>query len=42
MQRTFDIVKETTGVDLADVMKAETIDAKVNKNVTLNGNVDLD
>lgn len=42
MQRTFDIVKETTGVDLADVMKAETIDAKVNKNVTLNGGVDFE
>jgi flotillin len=37
MQRTFDIVKETTGVDLADVMKAETIDAKVNKNVNVTG-----
>jgi flotillin len=41
MQKTFDIVKETTGVDLADVMRAETIDAKVTKNVNLNGNVDL-
>ena len=37
MQKTFDIVKETTGVDLADVMRAETIDAKVTKNVNLNG-----
>jgi flotillin len=35
-------VKETTGVDLADVMKAETIDAKINKNVTLNGGVSVD
>jgi flotillin len=42
MQRTMDIVKETTGVDLADVMKAETIDAKINKNVTLNGGVSVD
>ena len=42
MQRTFDIVKETTGVDLADIMKAESIDAKVNKNVTLNGAVDME
>lgn len=42
MQRTFDIVKETTGVDLADVMRAETIDAKVTKNVTLNGGVNVD
>jgi flotillin len=42
MQRTFDIVKDVTGVDLGDVMKSETIDAKVNKNVTLNGTVDMD
>ena len=42
MQRTFDIVKETTGVDLADVMRAETIDAKVTKNVNLNGGVNVD
>lgn len=42
MQRTFDIVKDVTGVDLGDVMKAETIDAKVKKEVTLNGGVDLE
>jgi flotillin len=42
MQRTFDIVKETTGVDLSNIMMAESMDAKVNKNVTLNGGVDLE
>lgn len=42
MQKTFDIVKETTGVDLADVMRAETIDAKVTKNVNLNAGVNVD
>lgn len=42
MQKTFDIVKETTGVDLADVMRAETIDAKVTKNVNLNGGVNVE
>ena len=42
MQKTFDIVKETTGVDLADVMRAETIEAKVTKNVNLNGGVNVD
>ncbi len=42
MQKTFDIVKDTTGVDLADVMRAETIDAKVTKNVNLNGGVNVD
>jgi flotillin len=40
MQRTFDIVKNTTGVDLADVMKAETIDAKVKKEVSVTGLTD--
>lgn len=42
MKKTFDIVKDTTGVDLADVMKSETIEAKVTKNVNLNGAVDVD
>ena len=42
MQKTFDIVKDTTGVDLADVMRADTIDAKVTKNVNLNGGVNID
>lgn len=39
MQRTFDVVKQTTGVDVADILKAETIDAKVTKNVNVNGDV---
>jgi flotillin len=42
MQRTFDIVRDVTGVDLGDVMKSETIDAKVKKEVTLNGGVDIE
>lgn len=41
MKRTFDIVKDVTGVDMGDVMRAETIDAKTQKNVTLNGVVDM-
>ena len=42
MQRTFDIVKDVTGVDMGDVMRAETIDAKVKKEVTLNGGVSVE
>lgn len=42
MKKTFDIVKDTTGVDLADVMKSETIDAKITKNVNLSGDMNLD
>ena len=37
MQKTFDVVKQTTGVDLADVMRSETIDAKVNKKIDVTG-----
>ena len=37
IKQTFDVVKSATGVDMAEVMKAETYDAKVNKNVDFNG-----
>ena len=37
MTKLFESVKETTGVDLKEVMRAETYDAKVNKNVTVTG-----
>lgn len=37
MAKVFESVKETTGVDLADVIKADTYDAKVNKNVNVTG-----
>ena len=42
MKKTFDIVKDTTGVNLADVMRSETIEAKVTKNVNLSGEVDVE
>ena len=35
MKQSFDVVRDVTGVDLADVMKANTIEAKVTKNVNL-------
>ena len=35
LKQAFDVVKSTTGVDLADVMRAETIDAKVKRDVNL-------
>ena len=37
MTKLFESVKETTGVDLKEVMRAETYDAKVNKNVNVTG-----
>ena len=33
------MVKSVTGVDLADVMHADTYEAKVNRNVTIEGTV---
>ena len=41
MAKTFQTIKETTGVDLAEIMRGETYDAKVTKNVNVSG-VDSD
>lgn len=40
IKRTRDVLKDATGVDMADIMRASTIDAKVNKNVNVNGDVE--
>ena len=37
LARTIETMKEVTGLDLVDVMKAETYDAKVNRNVKVQG-----
>ena len=37
MAKTFQTIKETTGVDLAEIMRGETYDAKVTKNVNVTG-----
>ncbi len=37
MKQTFDVVKDVTGVDLADVMKAGTIEAKTDRNINVTG-----
>lgn len=37
MAKLFESMKETTGVDLAEIMRADTYDAKVNRNITLSG-----
>lgn len=41
MKQSFDIVKSVTGVDMADIMRAETIDAKTNKNVKVDAQTPL-
>ena len=33
----FEAMKETTGIDLASIINAESYDAKVNRNITVNG-----
>lgn len=40
IKRTRDVLKDATGVDMADIMRASTIEAKVNKNVNVNGDVE--
>jgi flotillin len=37
MKQVFDTMSEATGVDFAEIMRANTYDAKVNKNVNING-----
>ena len=41
MKQTFDVVKSVTGVDMADIMKSNTIDAKVNRNINIDGDKDV-
>jgi len=37
LAKTIESIKETTGFDISEVMKAETYDAKVNKNINVTG-----
>lgn len=39
MAQTFQSVKEATGVDMIDIVKSQTYDAKVNRHVTIDGAV---
>lgn len=43
MAKLFESMKETTGIDLADIIKADSYEAQVNRNITVNGldNVNL-
>ena len=47
LAKTIESVKETTGLDITEIMKANTYDAKVNRNVNITGleckeNTDID
>ena len=37
MQQVFDTMSEATGVDFRDILKAQTYDAKVNRNINVSG-----
>jgi len=37
LAKTMETVKEVTGLDILEVMKAETYDAKVNRNISVTG-----
>ena len=37
MTKLFESMKETTGIDLNEIVKADTYDAKVNRNITVSG-----
>lgn len=37
MSKLFESMKEATGIDLAEIMKADTYDAKVNRNINITG-----
>jgi flotillin len=37
MTKLFETMKETTGLDLANIINADSYDAKVNRNINLSG-----
>lgn len=41
MSRLFESMREATGIDLAEIVKADTYDAKVNRNVNVTGLDDI-
>ncbi len=38
MKQTFDVMKDVTGVDMSDIMRSNTVQAKTDKNINLTGN----
>ena len=41
MAQLFETVKETTGIDLQELVRAESYDAKVNRHVTVDGTLPM-
>lgn len=42
LAKTIESVKETTGIDIREIMKADTYDAKVTRNINVNGAPEVD
>ena len=42
MKKLIESMKETTGIDLGDVIKAETLEARTDRNVHITGIPDID
>ena len=42
MTKLFESMKETVGIDLAEIVKADTYDAKVTRNLNISGIPDID
>ena len=42
LSKVMESVKETTGIDMKEIVKADTYDAKVNRNVTIQGAVPVE
>lgn len=42
IKQTFDVIESATGVNLSDIVKANTYDAKVNRNVSLDSDSQVD
>ena len=40
LKQTFDTIESVTGVDMSDILKSDTISAKTDRNIKLNGNID--
>ena len=42
MTKLFETMKETVGIDLSEIVKSETYDAKVNRNLNISGIPDVE
>ena len=41
IKQSFDVLESATGVNMSDIVRANTIEAKVNKNLNVNGEIDV-